>query len=81
MASPTSSKKNIETFSLEKWQQPDPISQKRHSVSECIACAVNHTELQTAIPPKPVFNNENKELNSHGASKNMTEKEFANTLF
>ena len=63
----------IETFSLEKW----------HSISNCIACAMNHEDLQAAIPLKPIFNYKGEE-NCYGASKKVatvTEKEFVKTHF
>ena len=43
------------TFSLQKWKAlPDTIK-KAHSISKCIACSIEHSSLQTAIPLKPLF--------------------------
>ena len=45
----------ITTFSLEKWKAlPDPVK-KSHSISKCVACSIEHSSLQTAMPLKPLF--------------------------
>jgi hypothetical protein len=66
----------IKTFSLAKWQKMDKKSQQSHSVSNCIACAVEHTELQQAMPLRPLFRCENEE-NLHGPLEQVSAKEFA----
>ena len=61
----------------------DQLSQNDHSISNCIACAMNHEDLQAAIPLKPIFNYKDEE-NCYGASKKVatvTEKEFVKTHF
>ena len=58
---PEARKDYLDTFSLEKWQSMDKATQKSHSVSNCIACAVQHAQLQSSIPLKPVFIGKNDE--------------------
>ena len=58
----------------------DKATQKSHSVSNCIACAVQHARLQNTIPLKPVFNGGNN-VNLYGSFKQVSEKEFARTQF
>lgn len=70
----------IKTFSLAKWQKMDKKSQRSHSVSNCIACAVEHTELQQAMPLRPLFRCENEE-NLHGPLEQVSAKEFARAHF
>ena len=73
-------KEYTETFSLSKWQAMDKKEQKCHSVSNCVACVVQHSDLQAAIPLKPVFMGENEE-NTYGPVKKVTERAFAQTHF
>ena len=51
-----------------------------HSVSNCIACAVEHTELQQAMPLRPLFRGENEE-NLYGPLEQVSAKEFARTHY
>ena len=70
----------IDTFSLAEWQKMDQQTQSRHSVSNCIACAVQNSKLQLSMPMRPVFKPENKE-NLYGPHKQVSEKQFARAHF
>ena len=57
-------------------------SKKGHSISNCIACAQQHADLQSAIPLKPIFLYKDViEENDHGDIEKMSGNKFANTHF
>ena len=58
----------------------DQQTQSRHSVSNCMACAVQHSKLQQSMPMRPVFEPENKE-NFNGPYKQVSGKQFARAHF
>ena len=42
-------------FSIDNWKRLPANDKKERSLSPCIACSINHIQLQEAFPGKPVF--------------------------